>query len=171
LYLSSTSIIYVVNTSAVLPFKLWNSITLVWTPFLGIKYQTSTGTYFRLLWFEVPIITDIYVTVSSSSNIYCMAKGAKTFITTASHFVRPHENFCTCRFLTTEDVQSIDWKEWLCLIVWNANNPSLVMFVLISYCFLGEIRCYFLIAAHIAYSNQFFVSCCAAVHWTDHPVL
>jgi hypothetical protein len=56
------------------------------------------------------------LTVSSSSKIYCMTKGA-------SHFVPPHENVCTCRFLITENVQTIDRKEWLCLIVWNANNP------------------------------------------------
>jgi hypothetical protein len=57
-----------------------------------------------------------------------MAKGTKTFTTVASHFVRPHEHFYTCRFLITGDFQFIDRKEWLCLIVWNANNPSSVAF-------------------------------------------
>jgi hypothetical protein len=97
---------------------------LIWTPFLGIKYLTSTETYFRILLFEVSTITDEYLTLFSSSKICCMAKGAKTFTAIASHFVRPHEHFCICRFLVTEDLHSIDRREWLCLIVWNANNPS-----------------------------------------------
>jgi hypothetical protein len=61
-----------------------------------------------------------------------MAKGAKTFTTIASHFVQHHENFCTCRFIITEVAQSIDKKERLCLIVWNANNPSLAAMCLSS---------------------------------------
>jgi hypothetical protein len=32
------------------------------------------------------------------------------------------------------------------------------VFVLMGYCFLGEIRRYFLTAAHIAYSNQNFLA-------------
>jgi hypothetical protein len=32
--------------------------------------------------------------------------------------------FVRTDFFITEDVQSIDRKEWLCLFVWNANNPS-----------------------------------------------
>jgi hypothetical protein len=66
----------------------------------------------------------MYLTVYSFSKICCVARGAKTFTTVASYFVRPHENFCTCRFFSAEDVQSIDRKEWLCLFVRNANNPS-----------------------------------------------
>jgi hypothetical protein len=53
-----------------------------------------------------------------------MAKGANTFTTMDSHFVQPHENFSSCNLLIAEDVQSMDRKEWLCLIVWNANTPS-----------------------------------------------
>jgi hypothetical protein len=43
------------------------------------------------------------------------------------------------------------------------------VFVLIGYCFLGEIRRYFLTAAHIAYSNQmfFFLLCCSIL---DQPL-
>jgi hypothetical protein len=53
-----------------------------------------------------------------------MAKGAKTFATMDSHFAQPHENFSLCSVLITENVQSMDQKEWLCFIVWNANSPS-----------------------------------------------
>jgi hypothetical protein len=65
-----------------------------------------------------------YVTLSSSSKICCMAKGAKTFTTMDSHFVRPHEIIFSCNLLITKDVQSMDGKEWLCFIVWNADSPS-----------------------------------------------
>jgi hypothetical protein len=41
------------------------------------------------------------------------------------------------------------------------------VFVLISYCFLGEIRRYFLTAAPIAYSNQFFFLLCSSI--SDRP--
>jgi hypothetical protein len=53
-----------------------------------------------------------------------MVKGAKTFTTMDSHFIRPHEEFSSSNLLITEDVQSMDRTEWLCLIVWNANSPS-----------------------------------------------
>jgi hypothetical protein len=62
--------------------------------------------------------------LSNSSKICCMAERAETFTTKDSHFVRPHENFSSCNLLITEDVQSMDRKEWLCFIVWNANSPS-----------------------------------------------
>jgi hypothetical protein len=62
--------------------------------------------------------------LSNSSKIGCMAKGAKTFTTMGSLFIRPHENFSSCSLLITEDVQSMDRKEWLCFIVCNANSPS-----------------------------------------------
>jgi hypothetical protein len=157
LYLSSTSIIYI---SAVSPLNLWNSITLVWTTFLGIKYRTSTRTNFRLLWFEVSPITDIYFTVSSSSKISCMAKGVKTFTTIASHFVLPHENFLHANFLS--------------LRMYNPRSKGTVMFnfveckqsffgcnvfVLIGYCLLGEMRRYFLTATRIPYSSNYFLCC------------
>jgi hypothetical protein len=65
-----------------------------------------------------------YVTLYKSSKICCMAKEAKTFTTMDSHIVRPLENFSSCKLPITEDVQSMDRKEWLCFIVWNANSPS-----------------------------------------------
>jgi hypothetical protein len=54
-------------------------------------------------------------------------KRAKTFTTMDSHFVRPVENFSSCNLLITEDIQSMDQKEWLCFVLWNANSPSAVV--------------------------------------------
>jgi hypothetical protein len=118
-------------------------------------------------------ITDIYLTASSSSKICCMAKGAKTF-TISSRFVLPHDNFCTCRFRITEDVQSTIHRlkgmvMFNCVECKQSFFGSNV-FVLSGYCFLGEIRRYFLTEARIAYSYQMFF-CCAAVYRTDLRVL
>jgi hypothetical protein len=83
-----------------------------------------------------------YVTLSNSSKICCMAKGAKTFTTIDSHFVRPHENFSSCNLLITENVQSMDRKEWF--IVWNASSPSAAICLHSSVIvFVGKIRRYF----------------------------
>jgi hypothetical protein len=81
-----------------------------------------------------------YVTLSSSSEISCMVKGAKTFTTKDSHFVRPHENISSCSLLVTENVQSMDQKEWLCLIVWNANSPSLAAICLRSLVIVSMVK-------------------------------
>jgi hypothetical protein len=79
-----------------------------------------------------------YVTLSNSSKVCCMAKGAMTFTTMDSHFVRPHENFSSCN-LITKDVQSVDQQEWLCFTVWNAKSFfDCNMFTLTRYSFFGK---------------------------------
>jgi hypothetical protein len=85
-----------------------------------------------------------YVTLSNSSKIRCMAKGAKTFTTVGSHFVRPHENVSSCNLLINEDVQSMDRKEWLFYCVeCKQSFFSCNVFTLIGYSFFGKIRRYF----------------------------
>jgi hypothetical protein len=76
-----------------------------------------------LILFASEIRINSYDTYQFFKNL-CMVKGAKTFTTVDSHFVRAHENFSSCNLLITEDVQSMGRKEWLCFIVWNANSPS-----------------------------------------------
>jgi hypothetical protein len=65
-----------------------------------------------------------YVTLHNFSKICFMAKGSKTFTAMDSHFVLTYEDFSSCNFVITDDVQTMDRKEWLCFIVWNANSPS-----------------------------------------------
>jgi hypothetical protein len=43
-------------------------------PFLEQNTQTSTGTHFRLLWFEIYSKTDIYLRFSSSCRMWCVTK-------------------------------------------------------------------------------------------------
>jgi hypothetical protein len=114
-----------------------------------------------------------YITFSNSSKICCMAKGAKTFTTMDSHFVWPHENFSSCNLLITEDLQSMDQKEWMCFIVWNAQSFfGYNMFTLINYSFFGKIRCYFLLQllVSVAFACFLFLISCSISEWPPRSI-
>jgi hypothetical protein len=97
-----------------------------------------------------------YVTLSNSSKVCCMVESAKKFTTMDSHFVWPHKNFSSCNLLTTEDVQSMDRKEWLCFIVWNANSPSSAAICLHSSVVVSLVKCYFFTPTFSFCSNCMF---------------
>jgi hypothetical protein len=62
-----------------------------------------------------------------------------TWLVTREDFIT-HEIVCTFRFLITEDVQSIDRKERLCLIVWNASNPPSAAMCLSSFVIVSLVK-------------------------------
>jgi hypothetical protein len=77
-----------------------------------------------------------------------MAKGAKTFTTMGSYFLRPHENFSSCNILVTEDVKSMDRKGMVVFYCVKCKQSffGCSMFTLIDYSFFGKTRRYFFTA-------------------------
>jgi hypothetical protein len=65
-----------------------------------------------------------YLTIFSSSKIYYMAKRVQDIYNSFSYFFPTHANCCSYSLFIAENVQSINRKEWLCLIVWNVKNSS-----------------------------------------------
>jgi hypothetical protein len=65
--------------------------------------------------------------------------------------------FVPAVFFFSKDVKSIDQKDWLCLTVWNTNNPSLAAMCLHSLIIVCLAK-YFFTAALTAYSIQMFFS-------------
>jgi hypothetical protein len=80
-----------------------------------------------------------------------------------SHFVRLHENFSSCNPLITEDVQSMDRKEWLCFIVWNENCLSSAAICLHSSVIVSLVKNKMLLFTATLVCEQLcvFLTCCS----------
>lgn len=58
-----SALCYICNTSAVLPFKLWNSTTLVWSLFSGVSIELKQAPASNLLWFDRSTVRVTYFPV------------------------------------------------------------------------------------------------------------
>jgi hypothetical protein len=138
------------------------------TKYIHFAETRILQTSFRKWWFCIPCIHSSftyicnmykfirYATLSSSSKICCMTKGAKTFTAMDSHFVdhmktSPHAIFLSPRIY-------IPWIERNgCVLLCGCKQSfGCNMFTLIGYSFFGKTRRYFFTAAFSFCGNYVF---------------